>query len=123
MKFGKSILFPSYNRKSDFDSFNEIGKKFSFEFVICRNIIEIDFQSVVGQEFGWHSEFDDETYTQIKKFYNMNSVSKTPNGGKTAILKTACDNCRASYLIYAGVNEYHNSAYKVILQGITEIIK
>ena len=52
----------------------------------------------------------------------MNAVNKTPDGGWIAIDKCYCENCQTQYLIYASVNEYYNSLYKITLQGITEIL-
>jgi len=147
MQFGKSVLSPSYSRKPDFDSQDSIkncygfrfrllfqlccwinkiisGKKaFSFICVNCQKEIGIDYESIIGKEFSWSDDFDEKTNEEIKQFYDMNEGGKTPDGGWTAIDKCLCGRCQTQYLIYAGVDEYLNSTFKVTLQGITEIIE
>lgn len=123
MKFGKSILSPSYFRKPDFDSHNSTERKFIFECVNCKTDVEIKYKSIIGKEYSWREDFDQATINEIKHFYNFNEVNKTPDGGWTAITKYHCRNCQAEYLIYAGVNEYYNGLYKVTLQAITEILE
>jgi hypothetical protein len=115
MKFGKSILSPSYLKKPDFTS-HEIHKKvFSFECVNCQNNVEIKFKEIIGAEWSWKSDFDKQTVSEISAFYKMNLVGKTPDGGWTAIVKIECKNCQTEYLIYAGVNEVSNSFYIITL--------
>ncbi len=116
-------MLPSYHHKPTFDSVESPEKIFSFDCIECSAKIEIKYRSIIGKEFTWHEEFDAKVYEEIKRFYCMNAVGKTPDGSWTAICKYQCDNCQTQYLIYAGVDEYANSAYKITLQAITEIIK
>ncbi len=85
MKFGKSILSPSYFRKPDFNSVGLIEKNFKFNCVNCKTEVEIEFESIIGKEWSWRDEFDEKTTAEIKQFYDMNVVNKTPDGGWTAI--------------------------------------
>ena len=89
----------------------------------CPTKIEVKYKTIIGKEFSWHEEFDEKTYDEIKQFYDMNAFSKTPDGGWTAIDRCHCKNCQSQYLIYAGIEEYYNSLYKITLQGITEILE
>ena len=123
MKFGKSILTPSYFRKPDFDSVGMVENSFKFICVNCQKKVEIEFESIIGKEWSWHDKFDEKTNTEIKQFYDMNAVNKAPDGGWTAIDKCHCKNCQTQYLIYAGVDEYRNSCYAITMQGITEILE
>ncbi len=122
MKFGKSILSPSYIRQPELNFVDSLEKIYQFECVNCPAKVELEVETIIGKEFSWHEEFDKKLYQEIKRFYDMNAVGKTPDGGWTAIDKCQCSNCRTQYLIYAGVDEYCNSCYKVTLQGITEIL-
>ncbi len=103
--------------------FKSAKKGFKFNCVNCQTVVEIKYETLIGKEFSWHDEFDGKTYNEIKRFYDMNAVGKTPDGGWTAIDKCQCSNCQIKYLIYAGVDEYYNSLYKITLQGITEILE
>lgn len=119
----KSILSPSYSRKPDLNFLDSLQKSFKFDCVNCPIKVEIKFETIVDKEFSWHDEFDEKTNAEIKRFYNMNVVNKTPDGGWSAIDRCQCNNCQTKYLIYAGVNEFANSCYKITLQGITEILE
>ncbi len=121
MKFGKSVLSPNYFRQPDFDSLESVEKTFEFECLNCRNTIVIEYQSLIGNGFSWDDEYDEKTSIEVKRFYDMNAVNKTPDGGQPIVSKCFCENCQTQYLIYVGVNEYYNSLYKITLQGITEI--
>lgn len=121
MKFGKSILSPSYFRKPDFDSLDSADKTFTFDCVNCEKKIQKEYREIIGKEWNWKDNFDNETIQEIKQFYNFNAADKSPDGGWIAVEKISCKNCQTNYLIYAGVNENYNSFYKITLQGITEI--
>ncbi len=87
MKFGKSILSPSYLRKSDFTSHESPEKVFSFECVNCQNNTEIKFKKIICGGSNWKSDFDEQIINEIKTFYKMNLVGKSPDGGWAAIVK------------------------------------
>lgn len=120
MKFGKAILSPSHFRKPDFNSIDSLEQSFEFRCVNCSSNIERKFTSIFGKEFGWHDDFDEETQSEIERYFEMNVVGKTPDGGWTAVDQCQCNKCPTQYLIYSGVNEYSNSAYQITLQGISE---
>lgn len=122
MRFGKSILSPSYVRNPDFNSYDSMKGSFKFECLKCQQTIEIFFNDLIGKEFSWHNNFDENSYKKINEFYDINAVNKTHDGGWTAIDKCFCESCQTQYLIYASVNEYSNSCYKITLQAITEIL-
>lgn len=123
MKFGKSILSPSRSRKPAFTSYDSLGRGFKFVCANCPKEIEIEYKSLIGEEWKWENEFGAKAVREIKRLYNMDRVGKSPDGGSPAVIKSSCKNCRTGYLIYAGVNEPSNSFYVVTLQGITEIVK
>jgi hypothetical protein len=90
--------------------------------MICSSKVELEIEKIIGKEYTWKENFDESAREQIKQYYGMNIVGKAPDGGWTAIDSCRCRNCSTRYLIYAGVSEYTNSAHKITLQGITEII-
>ena len=123
MKFGISILSPSDSRKPAFTSYDLLSKGFKFNCANCKNEIEVEYKLLIGEELDWENNFDKKSVGQIKQFYKMNIVGKSPDGGSPAVIKFLCHNCQTYYLIYASINEPANSFYLVTLQGITEIIK
>lgn len=123
MNFGKTILVPSFSRKPDFDSVASLGRTFRFACVKCSSMITRDFDSFIGLEFGWREKYDKDSLAAIEKHFGLNIVGKSPDGGWTAVCECNCENCGTLYLLYAGVEEYSNSAHRVTLQGITEIYR
>jgi transposase-like protein len=123
MKFGKSILSPSYSRGPNYDSLNSINENFEFICMNCQSKIQVEYNEIIGNEWNWEDNFDKKTNDEIKRFFDINAVNKSPDNGRTAISRFKCSDCQAQYLVYAGVNEYYNSLYKVTLQGIAEIIE
>ncbi len=59
---------------------DSLKKTFTFDCVNCSTTVEINSSSIVGKAFTWHEEFDEKTYEEIKSFYGMNVVGKTPDG-------------------------------------------
>ncbi|HSK71101.1 MAG TPA: hypothetical protein VK892_05365 [Pyrinomonadaceae bacterium] len=123
MKFGKSILTPSYHREPNYNSGEPLDKTFEFLCVNCSVEISVKYNSLCGKEWSWKSDFSEIIVNEIKQFYKMNMVEKSPDGGSTFVIKVTCENCKTNYLIHAGVKESANSYYIVTLQGVTEIIE
>jgi transposase-like protein len=123
MNFGKSILSPNYFRNPDFTSRDSRNTAFKFVCANCQNELEVEYKSLIGEEWCWESNFDEKSLSEIKQFYLMNVVGKSPTGGFPAVIEFSCHHCQKDYLIYAGVDESSNSFYVVTLHGITEIIK
>src|SRR5687767_9287291 len=121
MNFGRTIFVPSYSRKPDFDSITSVDDTFEFDCVNCTFRIVGSFSSLCGREFGWRDSYDCESLKKIEEHFGMNIVGKSLDGGWTAVSEGDCEACGSRYLLYAGINEYANSAYKVTLQGISEI--
>ncbi|MGK3945700.1 hypothetical protein ABK046_46070, partial [Streptomyces caeruleatus] len=70
----------------------------------------------------WEEEIDAMVLEQVKQHFELNAVGKTPDGGWPSIINTRCPNCETNYFVYAGVDEYYNSLFKVTLQGIVETV-
>lgn len=121
MRFGNPILSPNHLRQWDFDSITSEEHAFEFKCAGCSATVMLFFDTLIGREFGWREEYSPETVSQIEKYFGMNLVSKTPDGGWTAITESKCESCGTDHIIYAGVREYANSAYRVTIQGICEL--
>ena len=122
MDFGRSIISPAYNRQPDFISWLSKKKTFGFTCVNCESAISFGYEILIGKEWTWKTDFGESSVSEIKRFYKMNIVGKSPDGGWPAVTNIHCQACLANYLIYAGVIEASNSCYIVTLQGITEFL-
>jgi len=123
MKFGKSILSPSYTRPPAFKNI-EAGEKFySFACINCNQTISVEFDSLIQQGYSWQDAFGEKLADKIKEFYRIGVVGKSQDGGYPSMILVECGNCKTDYLVYAGVEEVSNSVYVVTMQGITEILE
>ena len=122
MRFGKSVLSPSYARPPSFKSV-EGERSYSFACVNCYQTVLFEFDSLITQGYSWREAFGVELADKIKEFYRIGVVGKSQDGGFPSMILRQCISCNTNYLIYAGVEEVSNSVLVVTLQGITEILE
>lgn len=121
MNFGNQLVKSSHLRRADFNTLESNGQLYEFTCSKCSKGISFLFTSIIGKEFSWRDDFNESTVQKISKYFEMNIVGKSPDGGWTAIMQISCDNCSAPFLVYGGVHETSNSVYKVTIQSIVEI--
>jgi len=121
-QFGKSALSPSYAREAHFKSSAPVSNHFTFDCFSCGRRISISYQLVIEAAGQWEATIGDELATAAKEFYKIGLVGKSQDGGWPSMLNVSCDGYGARYLIYAGVEEYYNSLYRVTIQGVTELL-
>ena len=135
MKFGRSLLLPSDIRIPDYKNFeysdrwwtfwwrirNYLNRQFHFRCINCRKRIDGDYNWFINGD--GEKQIGEELAAEAKEFYSIGVDNRSPDGGWPSMAKVECRKCKVEYLIYAGVNEIHNSAYLVTMQGITEIIE
>ena len=123
MKFGKSVLSPSYTRQPDFKNIKAGEKFYSFACANCNQTISVEFDSLIGQSYSLQETFGKKLADEIKEFYQIGVVGKSQDGGYPSMITVECGSCKTNYLVYAGVEEVSNSVYVVTMQGITEILE
>jgi hypothetical protein len=123
MKFGTSLLQPSYTRQPHFKAPASGPKSFDFECVRCHHKVTVDFDSLIKAVWNFEEALGEDAASQAKQFYGIGLSGKSQDGGWPAVVKRRCENCQAEYLIYAGVNEVYNSLHNVTVQGVTEILE
>ena len=123
MKFGKSVLSPSYTRSPDFISHKTGEKFYNSACVNCNQTISIEFDSLIRQSYSWQDALGEKLVAETKEFYRIGVVGKSQDGGFPSMIIIECKSCKTDYLIYAGVEEISNSVYVVTMQGITEILE
>lgn len=121
MQFGRTLLEPSYLRRPDYETSAETNPVFRF-ICSCNHSIETAFETFIAEYFGWEERLGKPFASKAKEFYKIGVVGKSPDGGWPSMVIAYCPNCRARYLLYAGVKEVYNSVYKITVQGITELV-
>lgn len=121
MKFLRKLLEPSYSRQADFNSLIDGPADYRFHCSYCSSTISFPFTKAISQCWGWEDGFDPSTVDGIKKYFEMNTVGKSPDGGWPSVFEVRCTGCQFRFMIYAGVEETSNSVYQVAIQSIAEI--
>jgi hypothetical protein len=121
IKFGKSLLTPSYTRKPDFRSHESTEKQFTFVCTQCAQPVIIEYATLINRGLAWEEDVDETFAAEAKSFYGIGVVGKSRDGGWPSMMKVECSDCKTLFLVYAGVNEVGNSVYIVTMQGITEL--
>ncbi len=122
MEFKCKILEPSYHRKPYFDSHDTEKADSSFDCIDCGNRLEIIFNEILESAYNWKEKVTQSNINKITNHFNLNDVGKSHDGGFTSIFKKECQQCQSTYLFYFGLTEYHHSVYKVVKQGISQIL-
>jgi len=81
MKFGKSVLSPSYTRPPEFRGYKAGERIYSFAYVNCNQTVSIEFDSLIRQSYSWQDGFGEELAAKIKEFYRISVVGKSQDGG------------------------------------------
>lgn len=137
MRFGRSVLRPSYSRIPDFKNFDYkdgkwgirsrlreyFNREFKFRCINCNKRMAVEYDLLIDKGSGWKQKIGEALAREAIEFYKIGAVGKSHDGGWPAMIKVECPKCKARYLVYAGVNEIHNSAHLVTIQGITEIVE
>jgi hypothetical protein len=107
-------------KKADFTSeLKNNSKDYSFHCKNCDNILKMNYENQIDNCWTGHSnKIEKELYEELKKFYNIGLFNKSIDGGFPVFDKIKCEKCKIEYITYSGVNEYYNSLYYVILNGI-----
>jgi uncharacterized protein CbrC (UPF0167 family) len=120
--FGKAALSPSYTRKAHFKSGASLNDKYIFDCLNCGKPISVSYQLLIRAAGQWETTIGAEFAKAAKDFYKIGVMGKSQDGGSPSMLQVSCDSCGARYLVYAGIDEYYNSLYRVTIQGITELL-
>lgn len=123
MKFGRSVLSPSYVRKPHFKSNEAAERDFHFACLNCDQEIVVEFNNLIGAATDREDRFPAEFIKAAEEFYGIGLAGKSPDGGFPVFYGVTCGNCKTNYLLYAGVDEPYNSIYLVTIQAITELLE
>ncbi|HEX6983004.1 MAG TPA: hypothetical protein VF181_09605 [Balneolaceae bacterium] len=121
MKFKAKLLEPDYNRKPYFDGYETDKADNLYDCINCGNTLKIEFDEILHSAYGWKENFNECDAKDISQHFSLNIVGKSHDGGWPSILEKKCEQCNSDYLFYFGLNEYHHSTYKIVLQGISQI--
>jgi hypothetical protein len=121
--FGPSILKPDLNRKPSYDSENPrvgVGKVYRFK-CLCGSVMEIDLPSYIGRYEDRETILGKENSDAIRTHFNLRQDRSLDDGWPKFRIET-CNICGRKYLVYVAVFEPANGWYKIVPQGITQLL-
>ena len=119
--FGESILKPDINREPVYDSSNpEIGKTYEFE-CGCGSNFKIDIASYIGNYQDREAILGQENSETIRMHFGLRSDRSLIDGWPKFRVEK-CTHCDRRYLVYMAVFEPANGWYKIVLQGISQLL-
>jgi hypothetical protein len=119
--FGVSILKPDLNRKPSYDSATpEIGRHFQFA-CTCGTSIELDLPSYIDNYQDRETILGIENAENIRAHFGLRQDRSLINGWPKFRVET-CAKCKAQYLVYVAVFEPANGWFKIVPQGITQLL-
>ncbi|NNT72140.1 hypothetical protein HKT18_07940 [Flavobacterium sp. IMCC34852] len=122
MTIVQELKKPNINKKPDFTTGSILNNCFKFNCIKCESELELNLENQIKNLWlGKTENINVEEEIEAKTFYRIGQFRKATDGGLAVFDKIKCEKCKAEYVTYCGVNEFSNSAYNVIVQGIALI--
>jgi hypothetical protein len=122
MKLGSTVLFPSRSRKPYFDGWDTSSANFQVSCESCRAVISVTFPQILAGAWGWKEKFGPEAAVTIRNHFGLDTGWKALDGGWPSISQVNCPGCGASHVFYADFDEYSNSIYRIVAQGLAAYV-
>jgi hypothetical protein len=120
---GASVLKPDLHREPTYDSgLPDKGRCYSFACTCtCTSTLTIDLPSYIGTYQDREEVLGPEMAEELRVHFGLRSDRSLVNGWPKFRVET-CTNCSACFLVYVAVFEPANGWYKIVLQGITQVL-
>jgi hypothetical protein len=118
---GASVLKPDLHREPTYDSgLPDKGRYFSFS-CTCTSTLTIDLPSYIGTYQDREEVLGPEMAEELRVNFGLPSHRSLANGWPKFRVET-CTKCSARFLVYVAVFEPANGWYKIVPQGITQVL-
>ena len=119
MSLHSTQLKPSRTREPYFDGWDTAKAIYWCECSICQAKIAIPFSTVHLGAWGWREKFSPIEVKSIEMLFP--EVKKAEQGSRrtcSSVSEATCITCNTSYIFYAEVDEYKNSVFRLVAQGL-----
>ena len=115
----QEIRKPSGSKNPDFTTGSALSNCFKFNCIVCETELELNLGYQIENSWKGKTEnISTEEENNAKIFYRIGIFRRAIDGGLAVFDKIKCRKCKNEYLTFCSVNEFSNSAYYVIVQGI-----
>jgi len=122
MNLQPTSLTPSAMRKPYFDGWDTRHADFKARCTKCDARLTITFSAILEGAWGWDERFTPEEVSTIERFFQLGKGSLALSGGWPSIVSVTCDRCGTQYIFYADFEEYRNSVYRIVAQGLATVL-
>jgi hypothetical protein len=118
MELRGTSLVPSSNRLPFFDGWETTRACYEANCGECGGRINIPFSAMLHGAWGWKEQFGETDAPAIEAHFQLAEHCKALAGGWPSVSLVACTNCGTKHIFYADFDEYHNSVYRIVAQGL-----
>lgn len=122
MKLHSSLLFPSRRRRPYFDGWDTSKADFAASCESCGANIAVPFAQVLAGAWGWRERFGPDVVVAVESHFALGAGRKALDGGWPSISQVSCGSCGANHVFYADFDEYRNSVYRIVAQGLASYV-
>lgn len=118
---GASVLKPDLHREPTYDTgLPDKGRYYSFS-CTCTSPLVIDLPSYIGTYQDREEVLGPEMAEELRVHFGLRNDRSLVNGWPKFRVET-CPKCNARFLVYVAVFEPTNGWYKIVPQGITQVL-
>ena len=116
-----TALTPSLTRAPYFDGWDTSHGNFESKCTKCGGLLLVTFDELLQGAWGWRKRFTPEEVSAIELFFHLGIMGKGLSCGRPSINLLKCDRCETKYVFYADFDEYSNSVYRIVAQGLAVV--
>ena len=119
--FGEVILVPELNREPQFDSSSpDIAQHYEFD-CLCGYKINLNLPSYIGDYLDHEDVLGPENAEVARDHFGLRKDRSLVSGWPKLRIES-CPKCAERFLVYVSVFEPANGWYKIVPQGITQLL-
>jgi len=111
-------LMPREDRAPFFDGWDTTAAVYYFDCSQCGAPVKVPFTTMHHGAWGWKERFSPSDVASIQELFGLTNRCKAFEGGWPSVSDTTCGACGAHHVFYADFDEYRNSVYRIVAQGL-----
>jgi hypothetical protein len=118
MQLRSTSLKPDGGREPYFDGVDTENANYRFTCAVCKAKMAIPFSLVHHGAWGWRNEFSEADVREIDGFFDLKPGRQVPPTPWSSISSLECSSCKTKHIFFATYDEYRNSVFRLVAQGL-----